>query len=75
MNTFTVSFFGHRDFSEHYLYEDKLIEIIKDLIRTKEYVEFLVGRNGEFDIFATSCVRVSCLKRTKYCIINSSSMV
>ena len=57
MNTFTVSFFGHRDFSDHYFYENKLIEIIKELIRTKEYVEFLVGRNGEFDIFATSCVR------------------
>lgn len=57
MNTFAVSFFGHRDFAEHYFYEDKLIEIIKDLIRTKDYVDFIVGRNGEFDVFATSCVR------------------
>lgn len=43
MNTFTVSFFGHRDFAEHYFYEDKLIEIIKDLIRTKDYVDFIVA--------------------------------
>lgn len=68
MNTFTVSFFGHRDFAEHYLYEDKLIEIIKDLIRTKEYVNFIVGRNGEFDIFATSCVR-----RAKQELFNGNS--
>ena len=57
MNVFTVSFFGHRDFSEHYIYENKVVEIIKEIIRTKEYVEFLVGRNGEFDVFAASCVR------------------
>lgn len=71
MNTFAVSFFGHRDFSEHYLYEDKLIEIIKELIRTNEYVEFLVGRNGEFDIFATSCVR----KAKKDLLYGNSSLI
>ena len=57
MNTFTVSFFGHRNFSEHHIYEDKVVEVLKELIRTKEYVDFIVGRNGEFDIFATSCIR------------------
>ena len=59
MNTFTVSFFGHRNFSKHYLVEEKLVDIIKELIRTKEYVEFVVGRNGEFDIFVASCVRIA----------------
>lgn len=31
--------------------------ILKELLNTKEYVDFLVGRNGEFDIFASSCVK------------------
>ena len=57
LNVYTVSFFGHRDFCEHYKYAPVLDEILTDLARTKEYVEFLVGRNGEFDSFAASSVR------------------
>lgn len=57
MEFYTVAFFGHRDFYAHYQCEKKLIPILKELIRTKEYVDFLVGRNGEFDIFAASSVK------------------
>lgn len=57
MEFYTVAFFGHRDFYAHYQCEKRLIPILKELIRTKEYVDFLVGRNGEFDIFASSCVK------------------
>lgn len=56
LNIYTVSFFGHRDFYAHHKCEGKLETIVKDLISTKEYVDFLVGRNGEFDIFAASVV-------------------
>ena len=57
MNTFTVSFFGHRQISKPLLVEERLEKIISETIRTKEYVEFLVGRDGEFDIMAASVVR------------------
>ena len=57
METYTVSFFGHRDFSEHFKYEDKIKQLILKLLRENEYVEFLVGRNGEFDIFVSSVIR------------------
>lgn len=57
MEFYTVAFFGHRDFYAHHSCEKKLIPILKDLINTKEYVDFLVGRNGEFDIFASSCIK------------------
>ena len=57
MNIYTVSFFGHRDFYAHHKCESKLEPIIRELLNTKEYVDFLVGRNGEFDIFASSIVR------------------
>lgn len=57
MKFYTVAFFGHRDFYAHYQCEKKLMPILKELLNTKEYVDFLVGRNGEFDIFASSCVK------------------
>lgn len=54
MDTFTVSFFGHREIENGFEVERCLEEIITDLIRSKEYVEFLVGRDGEFDLLASS---------------------
>ena len=57
MDIYTVSFFGHRDFYAHHKCEAKLEPIIRELLNTKEYVDFLVGRNGEFDVFASSIVR------------------
>ena len=57
MNTFTVSFFGHRQIDRPSEAEERLEKIIRELIRSREYVEFLVGRNGEFDQMAASTVR------------------
>ena len=57
MNTFTVSFFGHRQIDRPLEAEERLEKIIRELIRNKEYVEFLVGINGEFDQMAASTVR------------------
>lgn len=57
MNTYTVSFFGHRDFCEHHKCEEKLEEIIRSAISSHKYVNFLVGRNGKFDIFVSSVIK------------------
>ncbi|MBP5580772.1 MAG: hypothetical protein J6X85_03105 [Ruminococcus sp.] len=57
MNTYTVSFFGHRQIERPFEVEERLEKIIRELIRSKEYVEFLVGRNGEFDQMVASTVR------------------
>ena len=62
MNTFTVSFFGHREIENGFEVERRLEEIISDLIRSKEYVEFLVGRDGEFDLLASSTIK-RCIKK------------
>jgi len=57
LNVYTVAFFGHR-FIEHFFdAEDKVAMVVNDLIRNKEYVEFLVGRDGDFDQIASSTVR------------------
>ena len=57
MDIYTVSFFGHREIKNALEVERKLEAKITELIQTKQYVEFLVGREGEFDILAASVVR------------------
>ena len=57
MNIFTVSFFGHREIKNALEVERKLEAKITELIQTKQYIEFLVGREGEFDILAASVVK------------------
>ena len=37
--------------------EQSLEELISSLLRSKEYVEFLVGRNGDFDQLVSSAIR------------------
>lgn len=57
MDTYTVAFFGHRYIDNPFQIEERLDIIIERLIREHEYVEFLVGRNGEFDQFVSSAIR------------------
>lgn len=57
MNLFAVSFFGHRQVDDPFLIERQLESIIRELLLTKEYIEFLVGRDGEFDQLVSSTVR------------------
>jgi len=59
MNTFTVSFFGHRFIKNPCLIQVQLEKVIRNLLMSEEYVEFLVGRNGEFDLLVSSVVRKS----------------
>lgn len=39
------------------LLEAKGYELFRELLRTKEYVEFYLGRNGDFDILAASVIK------------------
>lgn len=62
MNTFTVSFFGHREIENGFEVEQRLEEIITDLICSKNHVEFLIGRDGEFDLLASSVIK-RCIRK------------
>lgn len=53
----TVSFFGHREIYDIQNIEKKLERIIIDLIIENDYVEFLIGRDGEFDRLVSSVIR------------------
>ena len=56
MQIFTVAFFGHRYIDNPFKIEERLEEEIYRLLDEQEYVDFLVGRDGEFDQFASSAV-------------------
>lgn len=56
LGIYTVAFFGHRYIDDPFKVEELLEKQIHKLLDEKEYVEFLVGRNGEFDQCATSTV-------------------
>ena len=59
---YKVSFIGHRRVDDFYFVEEQLDRIISELIRTKEYVEFYVGKNGDFDTMVASAIK-RCQKR------------
>lgn len=57
MKAYIVTLFGHRDLNAHTEVEKQLYSIVQDLIRSKEYVEFYIGRDGEFDVFSASIIK------------------
>ncbi len=57
MVMYTVSFFGHREVDNASMAMERLEVIVRYLIRNREYTEFLVGRDGEFDILTSSVIR------------------
>ncbi len=57
MNIYTVSFFGHREIEKPIEIENCLDNLLHDLITQKEYIDFLIGRDGEFDLLVSSAIR------------------
>jgi hypothetical protein len=61
-SVYTVCFFGHRQIDDFILVEQRIEALINRLLNEHEYVEFLVGRDGEFDQLVTSAI-FRCRKR------------
>ena len=57
MQIYRIAFIGHREIHGHYRLEEEIEKIVKDKLYEKEYVEFYVGRNGDFDISAASAIK------------------
>lgn len=57
MIIFTVSFFGHREINNPFAVGICLEQIVTNLIKNNEYVNFLIGRDGDFDQLVASTVR------------------
>ena len=54
---YTVSFFGHREIDYFFKYESIIEEIVYKAINNNPYVDFLVGRDGDFDTLCASVVQ------------------
>ena len=54
---YTVCLFGHRRIENVIEIEDTLRAVIEKILAEHEYVEFLIGREGEFDILAASVIK------------------
>ena len=61
-SVFTVCFFGHRQIDDCRMVEQRIERLIDKLLNEHEYVEFLVGHDGEFDQLVTSAI-LRCRKR------------
>lgn len=54
----TVSLFGHRIIEDYNFVENKLYELLRIVMQKENReIEFLVGRNGDFDLMAASAIR------------------
>ena len=71
LDIYTVAFFGHRYIDNPLKVEELLEDQIIKLIKEKEYVDFLVGRNGEFD----QCVSSTVLRVQKNVRDDNSALV
>lgn len=65
MQQYTVCFFGHRKLQDIKKIDDSMPRIIENLIYTKPFVEFLIGRNGEFDEYVASLIKSAQKKTAK----------
>jgi hypothetical protein len=57
LNIYTVSFFGHRNVERSTEIENCLDKLLRELITRKEYTEFLIGRDGDFDLLASAAIK------------------
>jgi len=72
MQIYTVSFFGHRIIENPIYVEQRLEVIIRKLLKEKEYVAFLVGRDGAFDQMVSSAI---CRCKREYRSDNSAHIL
>lgn len=71
LEIYTVAFFGHRYIDNILKIEEQLEDHIRKLLTEHEYVDFLVGRNGDFD----QCVSSSVLRVRKNFRDDNSSLI
>ncbi len=55
--TYSISFFGHRDIENLIEIDRVLLPFLKKILSEKAYVTFYIGRNGNFDEYVASLVK------------------
>ena len=54
---YRIAFVGHREVNDVWRLEEEIEKIAKDAMFMHEFVEFYLGRNGEFDLLAASALK------------------
>ena len=57
VDIYRVAFIGHREIDDIIYVEDAIQELALTLLRKYEFVDFNLGRNGDFDISAASAIK------------------
>ena len=57
VDIYRIAFIGHSVIYGQYRLEDRIEDLIREKLHTKEYVELYVGRNGDFDISVASATK------------------
>ena len=57
VDIYRIAFIGHREILGCSLIENEVERVARDMLRNKEYVEFYMGRNGDFDILSASAIK------------------
>ncbi|MBQ7384080.1 MAG: hypothetical protein IJV72_04740 [Clostridia bacterium] len=57
MRIYRATFIGHREIHTTRELDERLESDIEELIRHNEFVEFYIGRNGDFDILVASIIK------------------
>ena len=52
-----ICLFGHRNFDGYRVLDTRLFGLIKELIDENGFIEFYIGRNGEFDVYSASIIK------------------
>jgi len=63
MNIYNVSFFGHRTIENKEEVESKLEQMIDNILDSNDYIRFLVGCEGEFDLLVAPTIH-RCRKKS-----------
>ena len=71
-----VAFFGHRYVEDVLAIEQQLLPILQELFENHMFVDFYIGRNGEFDEIAASLVRlVQRANKDRNCAMTTLTLV
>ena len=75
-DVYKVAFFGHRIVEDILAIEHQLLPILQELFDDHTFIDFYVGRNGEFDEIAASLVRlVQKANKDRNCAMTSLNLV
>ena len=66
MDDLKVALFGHREIDDLLKLDLRLVSEVEKMVLNKSYVNFLIGRNGEFDEYAASVIKRVQKRRGKH---------